>query len=100
MWNPVGWGSIVIVREACSKVCSGVQKHPVVTDLANYIVSHQDIQNGVRIHIIPLSMQITVITAACSITLGVAKAFANSIAIKWVMRSSSLNLGSHQICFL
>jgi hypothetical protein len=40
--------------EACSKVCSGVQKHPVVTDLANYIVSHQDIQNGVRIHIIPL----------------------------------------------
>jgi hypothetical protein len=45
-------------------------------------------------------MQITVITAACSITLGVAKAFANSIAIKWVMRSSSLNLGSHQICFL
>ncbi len=56
----MGWGSIVIVPEACSKVCSGVQKHPVVTDLANYIVSHQDIQNGVRIHMIPLSMQITV----------------------------------------
>jgi hypothetical protein len=46
--------------QTCSKVCSGVQKHPVVTDLANYIVSHQDIQNGVRIHMIPLSMQITV----------------------------------------